>query len=58
MPDTTVPSKPPSETGCLVFEIKYAECIKQAFLHEPDVDCSSLFKSFAECNKQHVTKDK
>jgi hypothetical protein len=58
MPDANVPTTPPSETGCLVFEIKYAECIKRAFLAGPDVDCASLFKSFAECNKQHVTNHK
>lgn len=58
MPDATVPTKPPSETSCLVLEINYAECIKLAFLAEPDVDCTSLFKSFAECNKQHVTNSK
>jgi hypothetical protein len=56
MPDAIVPTKQPPD--CLVFEIKYAECINLSFLGETDVDCSSLFKSFAECNKQHVTKDK
>ncbi len=58
MPDANDLAKPPSETGCLVFEIKYAECVKLAFLAEPDVDCISLFKSFAECNVQHVTNSK
>ncbi len=58
MPDTNVPSKPTSVTDCLALEIKYAKCVKIAFIAGPVEDCSLSFKSFAECNNQHVTKDK